>query len=93
MFTKFIEVEMKEIIFRILSLIIGIGGLFAFFFEGTMFSGSTFIGAIVFIAVILSFILFGLGGPKLLSKIPFTEWLNETAVSFFNTGEKNKNET
>ena len=81
------EVKMKESIFRVLSLFIGLGGVFALALDTSIILESTMIGGLLFVAVISSFLLFGLGGSKLISKIPITEWLNETAGSFFNTSK------
>ncbi len=87
MFTKDNEVKMKENIFRVLSLFIGLGGVFALALDTSIILESTIIGGLLFVAVLSSFLLFGLGGSKLISKIRFTEWLNETAGSFFNTSK------
>ena len=78
---------MKENIFRVLSLLIGLGGVFALASDTSIILESTIIDGLLFVAVLSSFLLFGLGGSKLMSKIPFTEWLNETAGSFFNTSK------
>jgi hypothetical protein len=55
-------------------------------YDGTQISQVSVLGAITYIAALTSFILFGIGGSKLLSKLPFTEWLNDNAGSFFTTG-------
>ena len=77
---------MKENIFRVLSLLVAVGGILAFIFDGTQTSQVSVLDTIIFIAVLISFLLFGLGGSKFLSKLPFAEWLNENAGSFFTTG-------
>ena len=78
---------MKENIFRIFSLLIGLAGVLALALDNSMILESTLIGGLCFVAVLSSFLLFGLGGSKLISKTPFTEWLNEPASSFFNTSK------
>jgi hypothetical protein len=77
---------MKENIFRALSLLVALGGILAFIVDGPQISQVSVLGTITFIAILTSFLLFGIGGSKLLSKLPFTEWLNENAGSFFTTG-------
>jgi len=67
MFTTNNEVKMKESIFRVLSLLIGLGGVFALALDASIILESTIIGGLLFVAVLSSFLLFGLGGSKLIS--------------------------
>ena len=76
---------MKENVFRVLSLFIGFSGTTILILDTSIILESTLLGGLCSAAVLSSFLLFALGGSKLISKIPFTEWLNEPASSIFNT--------
>lgn len=77
--------KLKEIVFRVLSLLIGLSGAAVLILDTSMILESTLLGGLCFLVVLSIFLLFGLGGSKLVSKMPLTECLNESIVSFFNT--------
>ena len=75
--------KLKEIIFRVLSLLIGLSGATVLILDTSMILESTLLGGLCFVAALSSFFLFGLGGSTLVSKMPFTECLNEPIASYY----------
>ena len=66
---------MNESIFRVLSLLIATGGTIAFMLSHTETPDSP--DLITVIIVLTAFLLFAIGGSKLLSNLPFLKCLNE----------------
>jgi len=77
---------MKENIYRVLSLIIGILGLIAFSVEGIDLSTINLSKALNVLTLVV-FLLFAIGGSKLISKIKLLRLLNEKTSNVFTTGK------
>ena len=77
---------MKENIYRVLSLVIGISGLIAFSVEGIDLSTINLSKALNVLTLVV-FLLFAIGGSKLISKIKLLRLLNEKTSNAFTTGK------
>ncbi len=77
--------KIKDNIFRVLSLVISLTS-FASIVTAYESLSSFSVFDLANIVATLAFILFAIGGSKLLSKLPLTTFLNEEARNIFNTG-------
>ena len=76
---------MREIIFRVLSCFIVLGGALAYAIEPGQITESSVEGAFLSIAVFISFMLYAVGGSALLKKLSVSKLLNENPSRLFST--------
>jgi hypothetical protein len=79
---------MKENVFRFFSLLLGVGGLLTLSFQRDDILQTPLLSTIGMAVVSISFLLFAIGGFKLLSKSPLTKLLSARVDSIFTRGRR-----
>lgn len=90
---------MKENILRTLSLFLAVGGILALTLTGGEGLSSITLSAVLDtlkvafgitlnLLVLMIFLLFAVGGSKLLDKLPFGSFLNQKVATIFTTGRQ-----
>ena len=73
---------MKHIIFRIIAFIVGLLTAPLFIYEGLQ-GNISLLGMVVYMFVAVTFLLYGIGGEKLLAKIPIMRPVTDSLPEFF----------